>query len=50
VPLAAFPKCFLDALCVTREMAIEQWIDLALGFDVDGLEFYSGFMKEHGLR
>jgi sugar phosphate isomerase/epimerase len=24
-------------------MAIEQWIDLALGFDVDGLEFYSGF-------
>jgi sugar phosphate isomerase/epimerase len=43
MPLAVFPKCFLDALCATHEMTVEQWIELALGFDVDGLEFYSGF-------
>jgi sugar phosphate isomerase/epimerase len=44
MPLAAFPKCFLDALCVTREMTVEQWLELARQFDVDGHEFYSGFV------
>jgi sugar phosphate isomerase/epimerase len=44
MPLAAFPKCFLDALCVTHEMSVDQWIDLAQAFDVDGLEFYWGFV------
>ncbi len=43
MPLAAFPKCFLDALCVTREMSVDQWIDLSARFDIDGLEFYWGF-------
>jgi sugar phosphate isomerase/epimerase len=43
MPLAAFPKCFLDALCVRRDMTVDQWIDLSLQFDVDGLEFYWGF-------
>lgn len=43
MPLAAFPKCFLDAMCVTREMTVDQWIDLSTQFDVDGLEFYWGF-------
>ncbi|MBL9127459.1 MAG: sugar phosphate isomerase/epimerase [Verrucomicrobiales bacterium] len=44
MPLAAFPKCFLDALCVRRDMTVDQWIDLAMRFDVDGLEFYWGFL------
>jgi sugar phosphate isomerase/epimerase len=43
--LAAFPKAFLDLLCVTREMSIAQWIDLAATLDIDGLEFYSGFLE-----
>lgn len=43
MPLAAFPKCFLDALCVTREMSVDQWIDMSARFDIDGLEFYWGF-------
>lgn len=43
MPLAAFPKCFLDHLCVTREMTVDQWIDLSLELDIDGLEFYWGF-------
>jgi len=40
MPLAAFPKCFLDALCATAEMTIDEWIDLSAGLDVDGLEMY----------
>jgi sugar phosphate isomerase/epimerase len=43
MPLAAFPKCFLDDLCVRRTMTVEQWIDLAATLPVDGLEFYWGF-------
>jgi sugar phosphate isomerase/epimerase len=50
MPLAAFPKCFLDALCVTLEMSVDQWIDLALQFDVSGLEFYWGFLPENDPR
>ncbi len=43
MPLSAFPKCFLEALCADRTMTVDQWIDLAVQFDVDGLEFYWGF-------
>ena len=48
MPLAAFPKCFLDDLCVHRTLPVESWIDMAAdGLDVDGLEFYWGFTP-HG--
>jgi len=40
MPLAAFPKCFLEALCATGEMTIDEWIDLSADLDVDGLEMY----------
>ncbi len=43
MPLAAFPKCYLDALCVHRTMSVETWIAQAADLDVDGLEFYWGF-------
>ncbi len=43
MPLAAFPKCFLPAMCVTREMSVDQWLDMAAAFDVDGYEFYWPF-------
>ncbi len=44
MPLAAFPKCFLEELTVRRTMTVEQWIDMAADqLDVDGLEFYWGF-------
>ena len=44
MPLAAFPKCFLDALSVEHSMSAEEWIDLAASrLDIDGLEFYWGF-------
>jgi sugar phosphate isomerase/epimerase len=42
--LAAFPKAFMDELCVTGTMSLVQWIDLAATLQIDGLEFYSGFV------
>ncbi len=48
MPLAAFPKCFLHALCVEKSMTPEEWIRLAAtNLDVDGLEFYWGFVPHH---
>ncbi|MEA3209250.1 MAG: hypothetical protein QOE70_2307 [Chthoniobacter sp.] len=46
MPLAAFPKCFLDHLCVARTMTLDRWIELASELDVDGLEFYWGFTPQ----
>ncbi len=44
--LAAFPKCYMDELCVHRTMTLFQWIELAATLGVDGLEFYSGFLED----
>lgn len=43
--LAVFPKAFMDDLCVTGTMTIRGWIELAATLDIDGLEFYSGFLE-----
>lgn len=42
--LAAFPKAFMDQLCVNGQMTLREWIELAATLDVDGLEFYMGFL------
>jgi len=42
--LAAFPKCFMDQLCVDHSMSVSDWIEMASTLKVDGLEFYSGFV------
>jgi sugar phosphate isomerase/epimerase len=42
--LAAFPKAYLDQLCIEGSMTIREWIELAATLDVDGLEFYTGFL------
>ncbi|PYV45765.1 MAG: myo-inositol catabolism protein IolH [Acidobacteria bacterium] len=44
VKLAAFPKCFMDQLCVDHSMTLFEWIEMASSLKVDGLEFYSGFV------
>lgn len=44
--LAAFPKCYIDQLCVHRTMTLFQWIELAATLGVEGLEFYSGFLED----
>ena len=43
MPLAAFPKCFLEDLTLERNMKVEDWIVMSDQFDIEGLEFYSGF-------
>lgn len=43
--LAAFPKAFMDELCLSGEMTLRQWIELAATLDIDGLEFYAGFLE-----
>ena len=44
--LAAFPKCYIDELCVQRTMTLCDWIEMASTLGVDGLEFYSGFLRD----
>src|SRR5271167_4006891 len=44
--LAAFPKCYMDELCVHHTMTLFQWIEQAATLGVDGLEFYSGFLED----
>lgn len=44
--LAVFPKCFMDQLCVDHTMTVCEWIELAATLGVDGLEFYSGFLRD----
>jgi sugar phosphate isomerase/epimerase len=42
--LAAFPKAWIDFLVMDGSMKLEEWIDLSMQFDIDGLEFYAGFL------
>jgi hypothetical protein len=43
--LAAFPKCYMDELCVDRTMSLSDWIEMGATLGVQGLEFYSGFLE-----
>jgi len=42
--LAAFPKAFMQALCKDGTMKLEEWIHLASTLEVEGLEWYAGFL------
>jgi sugar phosphate isomerase/epimerase len=42
--LAAFPKAWMQGLCKDGSLTLERWIEMAAELDVDGLEFYSGFL------
>ena len=43
--LAAFPKAFMQALCKDGTMHVVDWIDLASSLDIEGLEWYAGFLE-----
>ena len=43
--LAAFPKAFMQALCKDGTMLVEDWIALAVKLDIEGLEWYAGFLQ-----
>ncbi|MBL4701656.1 MAG: TIM barrel protein [Phycisphaeraceae bacterium] len=42
--ISAFPKAYLDDLCVTGDMSLDQWIELATKLEIPGLEMYSGLL------
>jgi sugar phosphate isomerase/epimerase len=43
--LAVFPKAFMHELCKDGTMKVSEWIDLAVELQVDGLEWYAGFLE-----
>jgi sugar phosphate isomerase/epimerase len=43
--LAAFPKAFMHQLCKDGTMELQEWIELACQLNIDGLEWYSGFLE-----
>jgi sugar phosphate isomerase/epimerase len=43
--LAAFPKAYMGALCKTGEMSVLEWLDLAAGLEIEGVEWYAGFLE-----
>ena len=44
--IAAFPKGFMDELCVHHTMTLFEWIEMASTLGVEGLEFYTGFLND----
>ena len=43
--LAAFPKAYMKSLCVDGSMKLSEWIAMACTLDIDGLEWYAGFLE-----
>ena len=43
--IAAFPKAYMHALCKDGTMKLSEWFALAATLDVQGLEFYAGFLE-----
>jgi len=43
--LAVFPKAFMQQLCKDGTMKVSEWIELASGLKVDGIEWYAGFLE-----
>src|SRR3954470_16505037 len=43
--LAVFPKAFMQALCKDGTMSVSEWINLAVKLDIQGLEWYAGFLE-----
>jgi sugar phosphate isomerase/epimerase len=43
--LAVFPKAFMHALCKDGTMKVSEWIELASKLDIDGIEWYAGFLE-----
>jgi len=43
--IAAFPKAYMQALCVEGNMTVSQWIELAATLNIDGIEWYAGFLE-----
>ena len=44
--LSVFPKCYMDELVIHKTMSIFDWIKLAAGLDVEGLELQPAFFAD----
>lgn len=42
--LAAFPKAWMDQLCRTGTLSLDEWLDMAASLGIDGVELYSGMI------
>lgn len=43
--IAAFPKAYMQALCKDGTMTVMEWLELARQLDIDGVEWYAGFLE-----
>lgn len=43
--LAVFPKAYMHALCKNGSMHLSEWIELAVKLNIEGLEWYAGFLE-----
>lgn len=43
--ISAFPKCYLDDICVHKTMTVFDWIEKSKSLGAEGLEMYSGFFE-----
>lgn len=43
--LAVFPKAYMPALCKDGSMTCEEWIQMTASLNIDGLEWYAGFLQ-----
>lgn len=43
--LAVFPKAYMQELCKDGTMKVSEWIELAAKLDIDGIEWYAGFLE-----
>ncbi len=43
--LSVFPKAYMQALCKDGTMSVADWIALAATLEVQGLEWYAGFLE-----
>lgn len=43
--LAVFPKAYMQALCKDGTMSVSEWIELAATLQVEGMEWYAGFLE-----
>ncbi|MEZ4897693.1 MAG: sugar phosphate isomerase/epimerase family protein [Saprospiraceae bacterium] len=43
--LAVFPKAYMQALCKEGTITVSEWIELSVRLDIDGLEWYAGFLE-----
>ena len=39
--IAAFPKAYMNNLCVDGTMSVRDWLDIAENLNIDGVEWYA---------